>query len=48
MHGQGTYTYPDGMKFVGEFKDDKPWNGTTYDKYGNVEGTYSNGVWRRK
>ena len=44
MHGQGTYTYPDGMKFFGEFKDDKPWNGTAYDEYGNVVGTASNGV----
>jgi hypothetical protein len=44
MHGQGTYTYPDGMKFFGEFKDDKPWNGTAYDEYGNVVGIASNGV----
>ena len=23
MHGQGTYTWPDGQKYVGEWKDDK-------------------------
>ena len=43
-HGQGTYTYADGKKYVGEFKDNKPWNGTGYDKYGNVKATFSNGV----
>ena len=32
------------MKFVGEFKDNKSWNGTEYDKYGDVNSTYSNGV----
>ena len=24
-HGQGTYTYADGDKYVGEFKDDIAW-----------------------
>ena len=26
-NGQGTYTYPDGRKYEGDWKDDKPWNG---------------------
>jgi len=30
-HGQGAYTWPDGDKYVGEFKDDKP----------NGQGTYT-------
>ena len=24
---QGTYAYPDGRKYEGDCKDDKPWNG---------------------
>ena len=43
-NGQGTFTYSDGRKYVGEFKDDEPWNGTTYDKIGNIEEKYVNGV----
>ena len=43
-HGKGPEPYPNGKKIVGEFKDDKPWNVTVYDKDGNVEGTASNGV----
>jgi len=42
-HGQGTFTYYDGDKYVGEFKDDEPWNGTTYDKNGNIYLKYVNG-----
>ena len=48
LHGQGTFTSPDGRKYVSEFKDGQPWNGTTYDKNGNVEGTYTNGVWKAR
>ena len=44
FHGQGTYTYPDGRQYVGELKDDKWWNGTEYDKGGNVTATYLEGV----
>ena len=44
FQGQGTWTHPDGRKYVGEFKDDKTWNGTEYDKDGNVTATYSEGV----
>jgi hypothetical protein len=69
MHGQGTYTWPDGKKYVGEWQDGKKhgqgtitspdrrkyvgeyrngnrWNGTYFDKQGNVAGYYVNGVWQ--
>jgi hypothetical protein len=45
-HGHGIFTYPNGSKYVWEWQDGKPWNGTVYDKYGNVEATVSNGVWK--
>ena len=35
-HGQGTYTSPVGTKYVGEWKDGKPYNGTSYEKNGNI------------
>ena len=42
--GQGTFTFPDGRKYVGEFRDNNPWNGAVYDTDRNVKGTASNGV----
>ena len=42
-HGQGTETFGGG-KYVGEYKDGKRWEGTKYDKDGNVTFTYSEGV----
>ena len=49
QHGQGTLTYGkgkwEGNKYEGEFKDGKPWNGTEYDKDGNITGKYVNGNW---
>ena len=36
FHGQGTYTYHDGRKRVGEWNHGKPWNPTIYDKNGNI------------
>ena len=42
-NGQGTSTSPDGQKYVGEWKDGKPWNGTQYDKEGNILGKWVNG-----
>ena len=50
-HGQGTFSFGD-YKFVGEFKDYNSifqrWNGTNYDKDGNVTATYSEGVMTEK
>ena len=42
-NGQGTHTYPDGSKFEGDYKDDWEWNGTQYDKNGNIKYKYVNG-----
>ena len=45
VDGQGTYTFSSGTKGVGEFRKDKPWNVTEYDKNGNISGKYVNGEW---
>ena len=34
-NGLGVLIYPDGSKYVGEFKNGK-WNGTEYDRDGNI------------
>ena len=44
QNGQGTYIYHDGRKYEGEWKDGKIWNGTVYDKYGNIIDNYLKGV----
>ena len=43
-NGQGTQTWLDGRKYVGEYKDGKTWNGTGYDKNGNIQVKFVNGV----
>ena len=43
-HGQGTLTFPNGLEHVGEFNFGGLWNGTEYDKDGNVTSTYSEGI----
>ena len=43
LNGQGTSTLFDGSKYVGEFKDGKSWNGTEYNKDGNIIGKIVNG-----
>ena len=40
---QGTLTLSDGSKFVGEYKYAKIWNGTFYDKDGNITYKIVNG-----
>ena len=35
-NGQGTLTTPNGWKYVGEWKGGEMWNGTIYDKDGNI------------
>ena len=42
---QGTFTYPNGEKYEGEWKDGGLWNGTGYDKNGNINGKFVNGEW---
>ena len=42
-NGQGTLTFSSGNKYVGEHKDGKPWNGTYYDKDGNIIVKFVNG-----
>ena len=43
-HGQGTLTFRDGDKYVGEFKDEEMWSGIFYDNNGNIEGKMLNGI----
>ena len=40
---QGTETLSDGRKYEGEWKGDIPWNGTGYDKNGNITTKVVNG-----
>ena len=39
----GTYTWADGRKYVGEYKNGKPREGIMYLASGEIAGTYSNG-----
>jgi hypothetical protein len=41
---QGTKTYYDGSKYVGEWVNGDMGNGTYYDKNGNMTKKYVNGV----
>ena len=41
--GQGTQTYPNGGKYEGSWKNGVRWNGTQYDKNGNIKYKYVNG-----
>ena len=43
QNGQGTTIYPDGNKYVGEYKDGKHWKGTVNEKNGKLLGKYVNG-----
>ena len=46
FHGQGSFTFSNGNKGVGEFRENKPWNITTFDKDGNYKWKYVEGVRR--
>jgi hypothetical protein len=41
--GQGTFTWANGDKYVGEWKDGEEWNGTIYDKEGNITEKFEEG-----
>ena len=43
-HGKGTYTWFDGGKYEGSWKNGVRWNGTSYDKNGNILEKWVNGV----
>ena len=43
-HGQGIMTYATGDKYVGEWRDNRQWLGTAYDKDHNATAIYSEGV----
>ena len=43
-NGQRTYTWSDGRKYVGEWKDGNPWLGIEYDKDGNETAIYLGGI----
>ena len=40
----GSYTYSNGAKYVGEFKDDEAWKGVEYDKGGKERFIYRIGI----
>ena len=42
-NGKGIETFPNGEKYVGEFKENEPWNVKEYDKNGNNTGKFVNG-----
>ena len=42
-HGQGTYTWFDGGIYVGNWKDGREWNGTGYNKNGEIGVRFVNG-----
>jgi hypothetical protein len=44
-HGQGTKSWSSGSKSIGEWKNGEIWNGTGYDKDGNILLKYVNGEW---
>jgi len=43
FNGQGTMTLKNGKKYVGEYKDGGTWEGTEYDKNGNIIVKWVNG-----
>ena len=43
-NGLGIYTFADGRKYVGEWKDGNRWLGIEYDKHGNVTAIYVEGI----
>ena len=48
MHGQVTHTYKNGKKRVGEDRKGKQWNVKSYDKKGNLENMWVDGIKLKK
>ncbi len=48
MHGQITHTFDKGKKRAGEFKNGKPWNVKSFDKKGNLENMWVDGIKLKK
>jgi hypothetical protein len=42
-HGEGIYTWGDGVRSEGEFREGKPWNVVGYDEYGEICGLLVDG-----
>ena len=40
----GSFYFPDGEKWVGEFREDAPWNFNWFDRDGNIIAKWGNGV----
>ena len=47
-HGQGTMIHEMGQRYIGEFKNDREWEGTEHDPDGTVIAVYSKGVRKEK
>ena len=43
-HGKGNFYFPDGEKWVGEFREDQPWDVTWYDYQGKIIAKWGDGV----
>ena len=43
-HGQGAFTWTDGHKLIGEFREDEPWETIEYDNNGKIIGKIVKGV----
>ena len=43
-HGHGKFSIPSGHLIIGQFKEQKPWETTEYDKNGVIVGKIVNGV----
>ena len=43
VNGQGKVTFTSGLKWIGEFRENKDWNTKGYDINGNLVGEYMNG-----
>jgi hypothetical protein len=43
FHDQGTMIPTDGTKWVGDFRGNKPWNLSLFDKKGNINMKWVNG-----